>query len=194
MSPLTKETLEGISVDDEYEKFMENIGGKGILKTFAKDNMEDYLIMRRDFETKKRESSCTNVYIRIPEKFDDFLKKKYKGGMKGALHFSDYKGRVTFKNFKLRMSHKEFNKFFQKTIQTTFKCIEKYLKCTDVKVIIMVGGLADCKIIQNSLQESLKGYKVVTPHEPGLAVLKGAVYLGHVPNTKQSKVQCITYT
>lgn len=47
--PLTKETSEGISVDDEYEKFMENIGGKGILKSFAKDYMEDYLIMRRDF-------------------------------------------------------------------------------------------------------------------------------------------------
>lgn len=32
-------TNEGISVDDEYEKFMENIGGKGILKSFAKDFM-----------------------------------------------------------------------------------------------------------------------------------------------------------
>lgn len=191
--PCTKETFEGISVDDEYEKFMENIGGKGILKSFAKDYMEDYLIMRRDFETKKRELSCDKVYIRIPKHFDDFLQKQHKGGMKEALQFSIYKGRVAYDKYKLCLSHKEFNNCFQKTIQKTLNCIEQNLQYTDAKVIIMVGGLADCVIIQNSLQEKLRTYRVVTPHEAGLAVLKGAVYLGHVPNTKQSKVHCYTY-
>lgn len=191
--PLPKETSEDISVDDEYEKFMEKIGGEGILKAFAKDYMEDYLIMRREFETKKRDSSCTNVYIRIPKKFDDFIKKK-KGGMKKALQFSIYKDTVTYDKYKLCFSHKEFNKFFQKTIQNTLNCIEQNLQNTDVKVIIMVGGLADCEIIQNSLQERFKNYKIVTPHDAGRAVLKGAVYFGHLPNAKQSKVQCYIYT
>lgn len=192
--PLTKETSEGISVDDEYEKFMENIGGKGILKSFAKDYMEDYLIMRRDFETKKRESSCTKVYIRIPQSFDDLMKKLFKGGIKEALKSSIYKDSVTYDKYKLCLSHEEFNTFFQKTILNTLNCIEENLQNTDVKVIIMVGGLADCEIIRNSLLERFENYQIVTPDKPGLAVLKGAVYLGHFPNTKQSKVQCFTYT
>lgn len=58
----------------------------------------------------------------------------------------------------------------------------------------MVGGLADCEIIRNSVLERFKNYKIFTPYNAGRAVLKGAVYLGHVPNAKQSKVQCYTYT
>lgn len=173
---------------------MENIGGKGILKSFAKDYMEDYFIMRRDFETKKRESSCKKVSIRIPHSFHNLMKKLINGGMEEALKSSIYKDSVTYDKYKLCLSHEEFLKFFQKTILNTSNCIEENLQNTDVKVIIMVGGLADCEIIRNSLRDIFKKYEMVTPNEPGLAVLKGAVYLGHVPNTKESKVQCYTYT
>lgn len=38
---------------DEFEKFMEMIGGKGIMKLFVEMDMEEYLIMLRDFEVKK---------------------------------------------------------------------------------------------------------------------------------------------
>lgn len=38
---------------DEFEKFMEIIGGKGIMKLFVEMDMEEYLNMLRDFEVKK---------------------------------------------------------------------------------------------------------------------------------------------
>lgn len=122
------------------------------------------------------------------------MKKLFKGGIKEALKSSIYKDSVTYDKYKLCLSHEEFNTFFQKTILNTLNCIEENLQNTDVKVIIMVGGLADCEIIRNSLLERFENYQIVTPDKPGLAVLKGAVYLGHFPNTKQSKVQCFTYT
>lgn len=55
MVPTTGRSFGGLLVDEEYEKFLESIGGKGIFKSFATINMEDYLTALRDFESKKRE-------------------------------------------------------------------------------------------------------------------------------------------
>lgn len=40
-----RENCGGIFVDEEFEKFMENIGGEGIMKLFVKDYIEDFLMM-----------------------------------------------------------------------------------------------------------------------------------------------------
>lgn len=40
-------------MDDEFEKFMEIIGGEGIMKLFVENNMEEYLVMLKEFEEKK---------------------------------------------------------------------------------------------------------------------------------------------
>lgn len=47
--------LGGILVDDEYEKFFEIIGGKGIFKFYVIGYMEDFLVVIRDFEKIKCE-------------------------------------------------------------------------------------------------------------------------------------------
>lgn len=192
--PPTGDNCGGISVDDEYEKFLESIGGKGIIKTFAKDHIEDYFIMLREFEIKKRESSYSNVKIRIPESFHNLLKRKYEGGMEKALTLSIYKDIVNYSNYTLNLPHEVFKMFFQKTIQNVSNLIEQTVQKTGVKVIIMVGGFADFVIIRDSIIERFKNNRIVVPTDAGLAVLKGAVYMGHIPNTKSSQVQCYIYT
>lgn len=42
----------GISVDDEFEKFLETMGGKDIMNTYAEVNMKDYLTMLKNFDAK----------------------------------------------------------------------------------------------------------------------------------------------
>lgn len=42
----------GISVDDEFEKFLETMGGKDIMNTYAEKNMKDYLTMLKNFDAK----------------------------------------------------------------------------------------------------------------------------------------------
>lgn len=61
----------GTSVDKEYEKFLEKIGGEGILRSFARINMEDYLNLFRDFEFKKREG-----YRRRCEMYGGYFSKQ----------------------------------------------------------------------------------------------------------------------
>lgn len=193
--PPTRENCGGISVDEEFEKFMENIGGEGIMKSFAKDHIEDFLMMQREFETKKRESSNKAIKIRIPESFHKTLKKRYNGGMEAALHLSPYRDIVSFFSFKLILPPEVFKTFFNKTIQNVSNLITQNPQKGGVKSIIMVGGLAGSEIIRDSLRERFSDtYVIVTPPEAELAVLKGAVYLGHIPSSKSSQVQCLTYT
>lgn len=74
--PATGGPTGGVTVDKEFEKFLEIIGGSGVLKSFAEISMEDHLTMLREFEIKKREDPKSKVHIKIPLKLDSFISKK----------------------------------------------------------------------------------------------------------------------
>lgn len=171
----------GISVDDEFEKFLETIGGKGIMNSFAEVNMNDYLAMLRNFEVKKfRELESEIIRISVPVTLDALINQKFKGGIPEALQNTSYGNDVTFSNHKLCISNSVFNTFFQNAINNISKFIEKILTKTGIKDIIIIGRFADCKLVKDSLLEKFKTYRIIIPPEAGLASLKGAVYFGHI--------------
>lgn len=194
--PATGGPLGGISVDGEYKKLLETIGGKGILEAFAKISMEDYLSIFKEFEAKKREVSDKVVRIKIPLKFDQCVKNKIKGGLAKALQNSIYGERITYKNNKLWLQLSEFEKLFKNAIDGIIKCVADIFTnkdFDDVKDVIMVGGFSDCKLIQKALREKFKTRNFIIPTEAGLAVLKGAVYFGHLPNAISRRAARYTY-
>lgn len=212
--PATGGPLGGTSVDSEYEKIFEEIAGKDILKSFAKESMEDYLAMLRDFEAKKRDSSGANksessganksdgpaqepkVRIVIPLKLDKYIKKKIPGGISKALQMSNYKGSITYNNYKLCLKLPIFQNLFQNAIDGIIKCVAKVLAnkdFDDVTNIIMVGGFSDCKFVQAALREKFKTRDFIIPADAGLAILKGAVYFGHLPNAISRRAARYTY-
>lgn len=194
--PATGGPLGGISVDGEYKKLLETIGGKGILEAFAKISMEDYLSIFKEFEAKKREVSDKVVRIKIPLKFDHCVKNKIQGGLAKALQNSIYGERITYKNNKLCLQLSEFEKLFKNAIDGIIKCVVDIFTnkdFDDVKDVIMVGGFSDCKLIQKALREKFKTRNFIIPTEAGLAVLKGAVYFGHLPNAISRRAARYTY-
>lgn len=212
--PATGGPLGGTSVDSEYEKIFEEIAGKDILKSFAKESMEDYLAMLRDFEAKKRDSSGANksessganksdgpaqepkVRIVIPLKLDKYIKKKIPGGISKALQMSNYKGSITYNNYKLCLKLPIFQNLFQNAIDGIIKCVANVLAnkdFDDVTNIIMVGGFSDCKFVQAALREKFKTRDFIIPADAGLAILKGAVYFGHLPNAISRRAARYTY-
>lgn len=194
--PATGGPLGGISVDGEYEKLLEKIGGKGILKEFAKISMEDFLSILKEFEAKKREVSDKVVRIKMPLKFDQCVRKKHQGGLAKALQNSIYAETISYKNHKLCLQLSEFEKLFKNAIDGIIKCVANILAnkdFDDVKDIIMVGGFSDCKLIQRALREKIKTRHFIIPDEAGLAVLKGAVYFGHIPNAISRRAARYTY-
>lgn len=174
---------------------METIGGKGIMKLFAEMDMEEYLNMSRDFEAKKyfRSESGSIVKIHVPVRLHELIEQKYKGDIPEALQSTMNRERVTYKYSMLCIPFSVFETFFQKAINNITKFIEDILTKTDTKNIIIIGRFADWKIIQQSIQENFKTYRVVIPPDPEFAVLKGAVYFGHIRNTTSIRVSCYSF-
>lgn len=212
--PATGGPLGGTSVDSEFEKIFEEIAGKDILKSFAEESMEDYLAMLRDFEAKKRDSSGANksdsldanksdgpaqepkVRIVIPLKLNNYIRERIPGGISKALQMSNYKGSITYNNYKLCLKLPIFQNLFQNAIDGIIKCVAKVLAnkdFDDVKNIIMVGGFSECKFVQAALREKFKTRDFIIPADAGLAILKGAVYFGHLPNAISRRAARYTY-
>lgn len=197
--PPTRERCGGISFDEEYKQFLENIWGKDIIKMFAEDHKEDYLILQKEFEMILRDASNTNLVqnspntekthaIPIPLRFHELLEKTYTGDIKKALDSSICEC-ITHGNYRLKLPHDVIMKFFKKTIQYVLNIIEKNRQNTDVE-IIFIGGLAENDIFAESLRERLPSdWKVMIPPMARLAVLRGAVNYGHNPNIKRSQIK-----
>lgn len=178
----------GISLDDEFEKFLETMGGKDIMNTYAEVNMKDYLTMLKSFDAKKFEALESDIIrIFVPVTLDALISQKFKGGIPEALQTTVYGNDVTFSYQKLCFSNSVFNTFFQNAINNISKFVEKILSKTDTKDIIIIGRFADCKLVKDSLREKFKTYRIIIPPKAGLASLKGAVYFGHIQS------QCTLY-
>lgn len=52
-------------------------------------------------------------------------------------------------------------------------------RVNDVKTIVLVGGFAECALVQDSVKSKFSNKRVIIPEDCGLAVLKGAVMFGH---------------
>jgi hypothetical protein len=67
------------------------------------------------------------------------------------------------------------------------------MKGSNLKMIFLVGGFSDCKIIQDSIKSFFPSYRVIVPKVPELAVLKGAVLFGHKPEYIVARIARYTY-
>jgi molecular chaperone DnaK (HSP70) len=57
----------------------------------------------------------------------------------------------------------------------------------------MVGGFSGCEILQKAVKDNFPDKKVIIPEDAGLAVVKGAVYFGHVPQAISRRSAAYTY-
>lgn len=185
--PATGRPFGGILVDGEYEKFLETIGGKGIFKSYATGYMEDFLAALRDFERIKREINQSKVRIRIPESLERLICSRTGCLISEALQNTIYKQKVTYKNFKFCLPFSEFKTFFKTVLDRVTNYIEDIFANNDIGCIteiFLVGGFSECSIIQNALRERFETCHFIFPKDAQIAVLKGAVYLGHIPIVK----------
>ncbi|KAK3099987.1 hypothetical protein FSP39_013033 [Pinctada imbricata] len=177
----------GKSIDDNFEQFLKDIIGPVKYENFKENNMEDYIDLFRSFETKKRtinpdlEERITGLFV--PPGFTSIVK----GGKKGletVISQSKHAKTVTFEKGKFKWKNKDFANFFNATIQHILGHIEELFQrpsMKDVKTILMVGGFSECKLVQVAIRNRFPEKRIFIPEDSGLAVLKGAVYVGHVP-------------
>ena len=109
---------------------------------------------------------------------------------------SQCNGTVSYKKNKLHFERSKFKEFFKEAVDGVVRHINGILSehvCSDLKDIIMVGGFSECELIQNDLKEEFKAHHFRIPANPGLAVLNGAVYFGHLTGVLATvSVICMT--
>lgn len=49
----------------------------------------------------------------------------------------------------------------------------------DIEIILLVGGFSECPLLQNEIKISFPNKRIVNPRDGSVAVMKGAVLVGH---------------
>ncbi|XP_061188659.1 uncharacterized protein LOC133196819 [Saccostrea echinata] len=96
--PATAVPLGGTTVDKEFSTLIEGTAGKGIFKELKKENMEDFIDIFRQFETKKRNEATSKVRVSIPLSLDRLVKKKMKGGISKLLESMSLKTDISYES------------------------------------------------------------------------------------------------
>ena len=97
---------------------------------------------------------------------------------------------------KLRLEHVLFRDFFQTSSGKIVSHVKELLakaKLANVSTIVLVGGYAESKLLQDFVRTGFSNKTVIVPNQPGLAVLKGAVTFGYDPSVIAERVCRFTY-
>lgn len=188
--PATVGPWGGNSVDDQVMNFFKELIGDWVLEEFKLKHMQDYVDMKRYFEAKKRSYKPEPggiIRMAIPQTLVQLCKKIY-----GDKNFKDVidkndvlKNKVKFSSHKLTLDNGVWEGFFKKTINGIVKHIDEIFQepgAKDVKIVFMVGGFSECLHVQDSIKKHFEQVSVIVPENAALAVLKGSVYLGHIPD------------
>ncbi|XP_052267992.1 heat shock 70 kDa protein 12B-like isoform X2 [Dreissena polymorpha] len=179
----------GIYVDEHFLEYLENIFGKETMDNMRENHIEDYFDLIREFEHKKRSTeyrstkkfvfkmpSMSYRMVKLDKLFDNFA--------------------INCSNGKMRIESADAEAWFEKPVSNIIGHIQSLLqqdKMNDINTLLLVGGFGESKYVQARFQEELAGKCLIVPKEPGLAVLKGAVLIGHNPGKVTSRVMVYSY-
>ena len=179
----------GKSIDDAFYIFLSEICGRNVMEELKTTKLEEYVDLFREFENKKRSirtNQTNKVMIMLPLTLTELVIKQHKK-FKNAVEASRHKMSVNYRCEKLRISPEAFRDLFKPTIASLIRLIGESLdnpKLSDLRTILMVGGFSECELVQDAIRDKIgTSIKLIIPVEAGLAVLKGAVLLGHQPKS-----------
>jgi len=188
----------GTTVDNHYIAWLTKMFGKKAMKKLKAEAMDDYFEILRVFENKKRNlmaDSNEDITFKLPLFLNNYNKDAGEEGIDSVIARLDLKGKVKFLGDKIRVSAEITRCWFQESIDGTIRHLTGILSepvMKDVTSILLVGGFAESKLMQDAVKNAFKDRTVIIPEEAGLAVLKGAVLFGHRPQLVSSR--CVTFT
>lgn len=192
----------GKSADDQFEKFLSELVEEKVWENFKRKHTDDYLKIMRNFETNKRTikpNKSGNIQIPIPTTLVKLsIESQGVKTFKEIVNKNDdaHKKNVVFTSGKLVFTDDFFRVVYKKSIGAILKAIDEVLhetKPREVKTIFLVGGLSECLFVQESIKKIDWNATIIVPDDAGLAVLKGAVYLGHFPDAPSLKSAMYTF-
>lgn len=190
----------GNSIDDAFLDFLKSVFDKpsrSLINLMKTENPEEYLNLFQKFESKKRTFAEKEVRMTFPiAVFTDLCSKIHSKTVKKVFEDSKFHNDINLSKDKLKISAVLFSTFFTPTLNKILNLLESILSngsMSDVTDIVLVGGFAECGILQDRVRSKFKPRRVSIPHDCELAVLKGAVLFGHSPSYIAVRLIRFTY-
>lgn len=190
----------GTSIDNAFIELIENVVGFPLFKMLKKTDPTSYLDLVREFEGMKRKidiGSTGKVNMSIPYSTMNSICQDVKcQPLETIIKKSSYSDQITIRSDKIRFDADLMKSVFNGTIKKITFLVQEMLSGISplqVPFMLLVGGLAECKMIHASLKQAFPTKQIIVPEDPGISVLKGAVLFGHVPDFIACRVMRYSY-
>lgn len=174
-----------LRVNKELMNFFENLVGKQVLQELEQNHKAAWLDLEREIEDKKKIIGSDNdgpIRIQIPAELLELYVKKTSQTLREAIEDNiDYKETICIERNFLCMEKSKSESFFKESLNVITNHVKRILatpEAAGLNHIVLVGGFAESKYIQDKLPKSIGCMHVFIPDEPWPAVLYGAVLLG----------------
>lgn len=187
----------GTCVDQEFFNVLHSILGADRMDTFKTKYETEYLDLQHSFESAKRIITRNETdKINIPVPVSALDKICGDDGFLKIVQNSEYSERITIESGKMRLFPDFARSLFIKSSESVILKIESVLsqnEAANISVLLLVGGFSESEIVQDKIKETFPKKTVITPKDPTLAVLKGAVLFGHQPDVVTTRITQFAY-
>ncbi|XP_061188744.1 heat shock 70 kDa protein 12A-like [Saccostrea echinata] len=177
----------GNDVDNKFKKLLSIIAGEQKLGEYEREFTSDYLEIFRAFENRKRQATSgrKSVLIKLPLTFMEFC-KRHNRDMNKFLE-QKFGNSVRCYRDNLKIENTEFEKLFEDTVKKLVNEAEDiYIKESDTKLILMVGGFSNSYLLQKRMGDAFSNKcHILFEDNPEVAVLRGSVLYSHQPHVYQ---------
>lgn len=187
----------GKKINEQIFQIFTDIFGVEVMKKF-KEMKAEVLEMENDIEMKKRDLKIDGrLHVRLLPALTSLCEETSDIPYNMMIKNSSYRKLVGIRGGgKILFEPSLVNDIFESVVGEIAKHVKTVLEAPatiGVKTIILVGGFAECDIINEYMRKKFSTYDVKIPLDPGLAVLKGAVKFGHDQGIIAARVCNYTY-
>ena len=190
----------GIHVDREFEKLMTKAFGEDFIRKFKEHFPSDWQTIMNRFETHKRaEEDIDNEEISIPLPLN-FMKSCYHeigeddDINKRIRRF--FPEKVSVSSDYLNLTMETLGDLHLPIVTKIAEHIRSLLSkpsLQDVKTMFLVGGFSEAQFLRKEISRCFPDKRVLIPHDPELAIIRGAVEFAQDPSLLRARVMGKTY-
>ena len=190
----------GTSIDNAFIQMIVKILGVPMITLLKQEDPTAYLDLLREFETVKRKiqtGRTGKVNFTIPfATINSLCEKHQHESLSSLIQSSPFASKIALRGDKMRVDADVMKSLFDKTINNIVSLVKDVLRkpaAKDVPLLLLVGGFAECPLVQSAMKNNFLNKRIIIPEEAGLSVLKGAVLFGHKPDYIASRIMRFSY-
>jgi molecular chaperone DnaK (HSP70) len=174
--------------------------GAPLIGLLKQEDPTAYLDLLREFETVKRKiekDTTGKVNFTIPcATINSLCENHQSESLSSMIQSSPFVSKIALRGDNMRVNADVMKSLFDKTMNNIVSLVKDVLKkpaAKDVPLLLLVGGFAECPLVQSAMKRNFPNKRIIIPEEAGLSVLKGAVLFGHRPDYIVSRVMRFSY-